>query len=99
MRIAILFIGGMHQALHIAPVMATLAARDDSVVSAFVANTADAEALSSLMVRLGAKPPSMVIMALPFWLEWLVRLPLVQRTAKIMRIFWWSRGIRRNEAS
>lgn len=98
MRVAVLFIGGMHQALHIAPVAAALAARKDIGVSAFVTDMADAEALSVLIVRLSAKPLNIIIMALPFWLEWLVGLPGVKRIAKVTRLLFWCRDIRRHDA-
>jgi hypothetical protein len=98
MRIAILFIGGMHQALHIAPVAPALGTRKDNIVSAFVADAADAEALALLIMRLGAQPLNIIVMVLPFWLEWLVGLPPLKRAAKITRLFWWSRSIRYNDA-
>jgi hypothetical protein len=98
MRIAALFIGGMHQALHIAPVAAMLATRGDVTLSAFVADARDRDTLSLLMVRLGAAPLNILIMALPFWLEWLVSLPLVKRAAKITRLLWWHRNIRDHDA-
>ncbi|MEK6637361.1 MAG: CDP-glycerol glycerophosphotransferase family protein [Pseudomonadota bacterium] len=95
MRVAVLFIGGMHQALHIAPVAAALAERNDAEVSAYVATAQDAAALAALLKRLGVPPLNIIIMALP---GWLMRLPGVKRAVKVMRLLLWSREIRRYDA-
>jgi CDP-Glycerol:Poly(glycerophosphate) glycerophosphotransferase len=94
-RIAVLFIGGMHQALHIAPVAAALAARKDIAVSAYVANADDAVALAALIKRLGAQPLNIIVMALP---GWLMKMPGFKRISKVMRLLFWSRDIRRHDA-
>jgi hypothetical protein len=94
-RVAVLFIGGMHQALHIAPVAAALAAREGISVSAYVANADDAVALATLIKRLGAKPLNIIVMALP---TWLMKLPVFRRISKVMRLLFWCRDIRRHDA-
>jgi hypothetical protein len=94
-RVAVLFIGGMHQALHIAPVAAALAAREGISVSAYVANTNDAVALATLIKRLGAKPLNIIVMALP---TWLIQLPGFKKASKVMRLLFWSSDIRRHDA-
>ena len=95
MRVAVLFIGGMHQALHIAPVAAALAARPGIEVSAYVASAEDADALTILMRRLGAQPLNIIVMTLPIWL---MKLPGFKRISKISRLIFWSRDIRRHDA-
>ena len=95
MRVAVLFIGGMHQALHIAPVAAALAARQGVEVSAYVASAEDADALTILMRRLGAQPLNIIVMTLPIWL---MKLPGFKRISKISRLIFWSRDIRRHDA-
>jgi CDP-Glycerol:Poly(glycerophosphate) glycerophosphotransferase len=94
-RVAVLFIGGMHQALHIAPVAAALAAREGISVSAYVANADDAAALAALIKRLGAQPLNITVMALP---GWLMKLPGFKRLSKVMRLLFWHRDIRRHDA-
>lgn len=95
MRVAVLFIGGMHQALHIAPVAAALADRQGIEVSAYVASAEDADALTILMQRLGAQPLNIIVMTLPIWL---MKLPGFKRASKISRLIFWSRDIRRHDA-
>lgn len=95
MRVAVLFIGGMHQALHIAPVAAALAAREGISVSAYVANADDAVALAALIKRLGAQPLNITVMALP---GWLMKLPGFKRVSKVMRLLFWCRDIRGHDA-
>lgn len=90
MRIATLFIGGMHQALHIAPVAAALAEREGVDVTAFVATPDDAEALAKLLARLGEQPLPTVVMALP---RWLMRVPGARKATKILRLLTWRRRI------
>jgi CDP-Glycerol:Poly(glycerophosphate) glycerophosphotransferase len=94
-RVAVLFIGGMHQALHIAPVAAALAAREGISVSAYVANADDAVALAALIKRLGAQPLNITVMALP---GWLMKLPGFKRVSKVMRLLFWCRDIRGHDA-
>jgi hypothetical protein len=94
-RVAVLFIGGMHQALHIAPVAAALAERAGIDVSAYVANAEDAVALTNLMERLSAPPLNIIVMTLPVWL---IKLPGFKRAAKIIRLLFWSRELRRHDA-
>ena len=69
MRVAVLFIGGMHQALHIAPVAVALAARGNATVSAYVASQNDAATLALLIQRLGAAPLNIIVMTVPGWLD------------------------------
>ncbi len=95
MRVAVLFIGGMHQALHIAPVAAALAVRQGIEVSAYVASAEDADALTILMQRLGAQPLNIIVMTLPIWL---MKLPGFKRVSKISRLIFWSRDIRHHDA-
>lgn len=94
-RVAVLFIGGMHQALHIAPVAAALAAREGISVSAYVANINDAVALATLIKRLGAQPLNITVMALP---GWLMKLPGFKRASKVTQLLFWCRDIRRHDA-
>jgi CDP-Glycerol:Poly(glycerophosphate) glycerophosphotransferase len=94
-RVAVLFIGGMHQALHIAPVAAALAARAGVDVWACVADADDAVALTHLMQRLGTPPLNIIVMRLPVWL---MKLPGFKRVSKISRLLFWSRNIRRHDA-
>jgi hypothetical protein len=94
-RVAVLFIGGMHQALHIAPVAVALAAREDILVSAYVANADDAVALATLIKRLGAQSLNIIVMALP---SWLMKLPGFKRVSKVMRLLFWCLDIRRHDA-
>ncbi len=95
MRVAVLFIGGMHQALHIAPVAAALTAREGVEVSAYVANADDAAALTLLMRRLGAPPLNIIVMTIP---AWLMKLPGFKRVSKVSRLLFWSRNIRNHDA-
>jgi hypothetical protein len=95
LRIAVLFIGGMHQALHIAPVAAALAARDGVEVSAYVASDDDAAALAQLMQRLGSPPLKTVEMTLS---GWFLKLPGVKRVRKVARLLRWTGEIRRFDA-
>ena len=95
MRVAVLFIGGMHQALHIAPVAAALAERQGIEVSAYVASAEDADALTILMQRLGAQPLNIIVMTLPIWL---MKLPGFKRASKISRLLYWHREICRHDA-
>lgn len=95
MRIAVLFIGGMHQALHIAPVATALAARVGAEVHAYVATEADAAALAHLIERLGAPPLATTVMNLPGWMQ---ALPGARRLAKLMRLLVWRREICRHDA-
>jgi CDP-Glycerol:Poly(glycerophosphate) glycerophosphotransferase len=95
MRVAVLFIGGMHQALHIAPVAAALAGRADLEVFAYVASDDDANALAVLMRRLAVPPLNIIVMALPIWLT---KAPGFKRISKISRLLFWSRAIRRHDA-
>lgn len=95
MRVAVLFIGGMHQALHIAPVAAALAEHQGIKVSAYVASAEDADALTILMQRLGAQPLNIIVMTLPIWL---MKLPGFKRVSKISRLIFWSRDIRHHDA-
>ena len=95
MRVAVLFIGGMHQALHIAPVAAALSARKDIEVSAYVASAEDASALALLMQRLDAPPLKIIVMTMP---TWLMKLPGFKRVSKISRLLFWSREIRNHDA-
>ncbi len=92
---AVLFIGGMHQALHIAPVAAALTERQGIKASAYVANADDAAALAILMQRLGAQPLNIIIMTLPIWL---MKLSGLIRASKILRLIFWSGKIRRYDA-
>jgi hypothetical protein len=94
-RVAVLFIGGMHQALHIAPVAAALAERAGIDVSAYVANAEDAVALTNLMERLSAPPLNIIVMTLPVWL---MKLPGFKRAAKIMRLLFWNSKLRGHDA-
>ena len=95
MRVAVLFIGGMHQALHIAPVAAALVERKGIEVSAYVASAADADALIILMQRLGAQPLNIIVMTLPIWL---MKLPGFKRVSKISRLLFWRPEICRHDA-
>lgn len=95
MRVAVLFIGGMHQALHIAPVAAALAARAGVEVSGYVPSAEDAAALALLMQRLDAPPLKIIVMTVP---TWLIRLPGFKRVSKVSRLLLWSREIRRHDA-
>lgn len=95
MRVAVLFIGGMHQALHIAPVAAALAVRQGIEVSAYVASAEDADALTIMMQRLGAQPLNIIVMTLPIWL---MKLPGFKRASKISRLLFWRREICRHDA-
>jgi hypothetical protein len=94
-RVAVLFIGGMHQALHIAPVTAALDMRDGVEVSAYVTTADDAAALAGLLQRLGSPPLKTVVMTLP---EWFLKLPGVRRVEKVARLLFWGRTIRRYDA-
>jgi hypothetical protein len=94
-RVAVLFIGGMHQALHIAPVAAALATRQGVDVSAYVASAEDADALAILIQRLGAQPLNIIVMTLP---TWIMKLPGFRRARKISRLIFWNRDIRRHDA-
>jgi hypothetical protein len=94
-RVAVLFIGGMHQALHIAPVAAALAAREGVSVSAYVATAEDAVALAELIARLDAQPLNIIVMTLPVWL---MKLPGFKRAAKIMRLLFWNSKLRGHDA-
>ena len=95
MRVAVLFIGGMHQALHIAPVAVALAARGNATVSAYVASQNDAATLALLIQRLGAAPLNIIVMTVP---GWLTHIPGFRRVSKITRLLLWSRKIRRHHA-
>lgn len=95
MRVAVLFIGGMHQALHIAPVAVALAERSGVQVSAYVADADDAAALALLLQRLGAAPLRIIVMAVPGWLS---NMPGFRRISKVARLLLWSRKIRENDA-
>jgi hypothetical protein len=94
-RIAVLFIGGMHQALHIAPVCAALALREDIDISAYVSSAGDKVSLSLLMEQLGAPPLNIIVMALPSWFE---RQPGFRRIRKVAQLLFWNRIIRRYDA-
>lgn len=95
MRVAVLFIGGMHQALHIVPVAVALAERSGVQVSAYVADADDAAALALLLQRLGAAPLRIIVMAVPGWLS---NMPGFRRISKVARLLLWSRKIRENDA-
>ena len=95
MRVAVLFIGGMHQALHIAPVAAALVVRSGVEVSAYVASAEDASALALLMQRLGVPPLKIIVMTVP---TWIMKLPGFKRVSKISRLLFWSREIRKHDA-
>lgn len=92
-HIAFSFIGGQHQFLHGAPVLAVLSKRADVTVEAFVLDADDAEALRGLLARLGADAVPITVMALPAPLEaWAHRR---QSRLKLPQLVWWSRRMRR----
>lgn len=91
-HIAFSFIGGQHQFLHGAPVLAVLSRRADVTVEAFVLDADDAEALRGLLARLGADAVPITVMALPAPLEALAHWR--QSSLKLPRLVWWNRRIR-----
>ena len=97
-RIAVLFVGGMHQALHIAPVAVELARTDRAEVSAFVMTHDDARALETMLRALGAPSISIIPMLLPWMLEWLMQFRSFKPMSKVIRLFYWNRAIRRHGA-
>ncbi|RVT93897.1 glycosyl transferase [Sphingomonas crocodyli] len=86
--LAFIFIGGEHQALHLAPVAAEIAARAGDV-TAYVADEADARAIRNLFVRLDAPHIPIRVMALPRWLI---------RPGKTLRLLRWSAELRNHDA-
>lgn len=72
--IAFLFTGGMHQALHLAPVAAEMAASNAAEVTCFARTAGERDQLQQLLADLGAPAVSMKIMRLPAWLAPLGRM-------------------------
>lgn len=91
-HIAFSFIGGEHQFLHGAPVVAALSRNAEVTVEAFVVDAADAAALRTLLERLGAGAVAITVMAMPAPIEALVRRR--QDGFKVPRLLWWSRRMR-----
>jgi hypothetical protein len=91
--IGFLFVGGMHQAMHIAPLAAALAARDVAV-TAYVNDAADADALAALLARLDSRPVAIEVLALPRWL----RSPLRRHGGKELRLLLARRRLLRHDA-
>lgn len=97
-RIALVCAGGMHQALHIAPVAVSLSQIEGSQVAAFVLNRADQVAFELLLTRLGDIRIDIQVMAVPRLLEWLLALPVLLRAGKGVRLLFWNRSIGRYDA-
>ena len=91
-KLAFIFIVGEHQALHLAPVAAELAARAGDV-TAYVADDADARAIRDIFARLGAPHIPIRIMALPRWWR-----GIGIRPSKTLRLLGWSRELRAHDA-
>ena len=94
-KIAFSFIGGQHQFLHGAPVLAALTHRPDLILEAFVVDAADAAALNALLLRLGADVASVSIvpMILPAPIQAMSRTGGRPRL-KALRLLWWARRMR-----
>ena len=95
-HIAFSFIGGQHQFLHGAPVVAALSKHAGVTVEAFVLDAADAAALRDLLDQLGASDVPITTMVLPAPLEALLRRLQGDTSAKfkVPRLIWWSGRMR-----
>lgn len=95
-----LFIGGMHQALHMAPVALALARRPGVAITAYVP-TADEAALARMFDRLDATAAP-AIRIVPMALPWYARLARAmlggERGAKPVALIAWRRRLLRHDA-
>ena len=96
-RVAILFVGGMHQALHIAPVALALAQMGNPV-TAFVPVAPDKDELQRLFEILGNAPITITVMQTPSLVETLLAWRWFKIPAKVIRLLFWNRQIRGHDA-
>ncbi len=96
-RIAVPFVGGMHQALHIAPVAIALA-RKGHLVTAFVPVQSDKAELERLLAALDAPHINIIQMQTLAIFERLLTWRWFKIPAKVMRLLFWRREIRAHDA-
>ena len=97
-RIAFAFVGGMHQALHLAPVAAALHARGGAVIRAFVLYESAAATLGEIFAGLGAPDIPIQVLTLPPVIAALAGLSRRFRAMKLPRLLAWQRTLRRFDA-
>ena len=97
-HIAFAFVGGMHQALHIAPVAATLQAGGTARVEAFVVDAEAGAALADMFAGLGAPGIPIHIMTLPRWIDRPAAASKRFKAMKLPRLLFWQRALRRFDA-
>jgi hypothetical protein len=97
LRIAVPFVGGMHQALHIAPVAIALAQKGH-LITAFVPVASDKVELEKLLAALDSPNITIIQMQAPGLLERLLIWRWFKIPAKVARLLFWSRQIRSFDA-
>lgn len=97
-RIAFAFVGGMHQALHIAPVAAALHASGVAQVEAFVLYEDAAPKLTGMFTALGAAGIPVLAMNLPRPIAALARYLGRFEAMKLPKLLCWQRRLRRFDA-
>jgi CDP-Glycerol:Poly(glycerophosphate) glycerophosphotransferase len=95
-NIAMMFVGGMHQALHIAPVAVAL--QSVANVMAYVLTVDDKAALLALIHDLGGSPIHCTVMHAPSLLERVLSRRRLKPVAKVVRLILWNRKVRRHDA-
>lgn len=90
--VAFVAVGGAHQFLHGAPVIADLSARDNVKTLAYVNNHADGETLRAMLAALGGGRIEIRIMELPRWAR------MFNGDSKALRLIVWARSIRAAKA-
>ncbi|WP_340313781.1 glycosyl transferase [Rhizorhabdus argentea] len=97
-QVAFVFVGGMHQALHIAPVAAALHASGAAQVEAFVLDEDATPKLTEMFVALGAGGIPIVVMKLPPPVAALASCSGRFKTMKLPKLLYWQRRLRRFDA-
>lgn len=95
---AFLFIGGAHHFLHMAPVAASLSARGDARVTAYVARADEVAPLSNLLLALGGENIDVVPLTLPAFFTALGKLVPSWSSWKVVRLLWWRTALEKADA-
>jgi len=97
-RIAFAFVGGMHQALHLAPVAATLHSSGSAQVEAFALDAGAVPPLADIFGRLGAAGIPIQPMCLPRPIALLASMTARFEAMKLPKLLFWQRTLRRFDA-
>jgi len=94
-KVGFVLIGGEHQFMHVLPVAAALSRRPCLQVRLFAVDAVDAAAAAAMLAVLGAPSTEIVTLRLPGPLSHLVDSGWGRHPAKVLRLFFWAREMRR----